>query len=105
MVAAGQVRDVYSLGTGNAHWRRNQLDARAVRKIEVRFPGLWLSCKCFQVQYEKDGKWLTIASATEMGEWKQNIKPVTSKKFRLVILDKAGFSGIKEFQLYANNFN
>ena len=57
--------------------------------------------KGFEVQYEKEGKWLTIASETKMGEWKKNITPVTARKFRLVILDRAGFSGIKEFQLFA----
>ncbi len=61
--------------------------------------------KGFEIQAEKGGKWLTIASGTKMGEWKQNITPVTARKFRIVILDKQGFSGIKEFQLFANNLN
>lgn len=61
--------------------------------------------KGFEVQYEKDGKWLTIAKGTKMGDWKQNITPVYARKFRLVILDRAGFSGIKEFQLFAANLN
>jgi len=58
--------------------------------------------KGFEVQYEKDGKWLVIASGTKMGEWKQSITPVTARKFRLVILDRTGFSGIKEFQIFAD---
>jgi alpha-L-fucosidase len=56
--------------------------------------------KGFEIQYEKGGKWLTIADGTKMGEWKKQITPVTAQKFRLVILDRAGFSGIKEFQLF-----
>ena len=56
--------------------------------------------KSFEVQYEKGGKWLTIASAEKMGEWRQNITPVTAQRFRLVILDSEGFAGIKEFQLF-----
>lgn len=58
--------------------------------------------KGFEIQCEKDGKWITLASGTKMGEWKQNITPITAQKFRVVILDRDGFSGIKEFQLYAN---
>jgi hypothetical protein len=64
-----------------------------------------MEIKGFEVQYEKDGKWLTIAKGTKMGEWKQNITPVIARKFRLVILERAGFSGIKEFQLFADNLN
>jgi alpha-L-fucosidase len=56
----------------------------------------------FEVQYEKGGKWLTIAGTEKMGEWKQNILPVTAQKFRLVIKDREGFAGIKEFQLFAD---
>ncbi|MDP4225621.1 MAG: alpha-L-fucosidase [Bacteroidota bacterium] len=61
--------------------------------------------KSFEIQYEKDGHWITIASETKMGDWKQNIKPVTAQKFRVVILERNGFSGIKEFQLFANSLN
>ncbi|MBV5349512.1 alpha-L-fucosidase, partial [bacterium] len=61
--------------------------------------------KGFEIQVEKGGKWLTIAAGTKMGEWKQNITPVTARKFRIFILDKQGFSGIKEFQMFANNLN
>ena len=56
----------------------------------------------FEIQCEKDGKWFTIAAGTKMGNWTQNITPVTARKFRLVILDREGFSGIEEFQLYRN---
>jgi alpha-L-fucosidase len=56
--------------------------------------------KGFEVQLQKDGKWLTIAKGTKMGEWKQAISPVRARKFRLVILDRNGYSGIREFQLY-----
>ncbi len=59
----------------------------------------------FEVKYEKDGKWITVASGIKMGEWRQNITPVTARKFRLFILKKEGFSGIKEFQLFANNLS
>jgi alpha-L-fucosidase len=58
--------------------------------------------KGFEIQYEKGGKWLTIADGTKMGEWKKQIAPVTAQKFRLVILERAGFSGIKEFQLFGD---
>ena len=58
--------------------------------------------KGFEIQYEKGGKWLTIAEGTKMGEWKKQIAPVTAQKFRLVILERAGFSGIKEFQLFGD---
>jgi alpha-L-fucosidase len=75
---------------------------QTVKSIYVsEFVFLNSEIKGFEVQYEKEGKWLTIASGTKMGEWKQNITPVTARKFRLVILDRAGFSGIKEFQLFA----
>jgi len=56
----------------------------------------------FEIQYEKDGLWKTVASGTKMGDWKQSIAPVTAQKFRVVILKRNGFSGIKEFQLFAN---
>ena len=59
----------------------------------------------FEVQVEKAGKWKVIASGTKMGEWKQNITPVTARKFRLIVLDHKGFSGIKEFQLFTDQFN
>ena len=54
----------------------------------------------FEVQSEKNGKWLTIATGKNMGEWEKEITPVTARKFRLVILNRSGFSGIKEFQLF-----
>ena len=56
--------------------------------------------KGFEIQYEKDGKWFKIAGGTQMGEWKQKIEPVTAQKFRLYILERSGFSGIREFQLF-----
>ena len=56
--------------------------------------------KGFEIQFEKAGKWLTIADGTKMGEWKKQIAPVTAQRFRLVILNRAGFAGIKEFQLF-----
>jgi alpha-L-fucosidase len=61
--------------------------------------------KGFEVQYQKGGLWLVIAGAEKMGEWKQNITPVTAQKFRLVIKDREGFAGIKEFQLFADAIN
>jgi len=80
--------------------------AQTVRSIAVSELVFFNSeIKGFEVQYEKEGKWLMIARGTKMGEWKQNIDPVTARKFRLVILERAGFSGIKEFQLFANNLN
>lgn len=79
---------------------------QTVKRIYVsEFVFLDSEIKGFEVQYEKDGKWLTIAKGTKMGEWKQNITPVIARKFRLVILERAGFSGIKEFQLFADNLN
>ena len=79
---------------------------QTVRSIALsEFVFLNSEIKGFEVQYEKDGKWITIASAAKMGEWKQNIQAVTARRFRLVILERAGFSGIKEFQLFANNLN
>lgn len=59
--------------------------------------------KGFEVQAEQNGKWQTVANGTEMGDWKQNIAPVTAQKFRLAILERSGFSGIKEFQLFQDN--
>ncbi len=59
--------------------------------------------KAFEVQYEKDGAWHKIAGSENMGEWKQNIEPVTSQKFRVVILEREGYAGINEFQLFSEN--
>jgi len=56
--------------------------------------------KRFEVQYEKEGQWLTVEQGEKMGNWSKNISPVTAQKFRLVILDSYGFAGIKEFQLF-----
>jgi alpha-L-fucosidase len=56
--------------------------------------------KSFEIQAEQNGKWETIASGTTMGEWNQSITPVTSAKFRLVLKERYGFSGIREFQLF-----
>lgn len=56
--------------------------------------------KGFEIQYEKDGQWLTLAQDEKMGNWSKDISPVTAQKFRLVILDSYGFAGVREFQLF-----
>lgn len=56
--------------------------------------------KRFEIQYEKDGQWLTVAQDEKMGNWSKDISPVTAQKFRLVILDSYGFAGVREFQLF-----
>jgi len=57
----------------------------------------------FEVQYLKGKNWITIAKGEEMNDWKQDITAVKAQKFRLVILKKDGFVGIKEFQLLAQD--
>ena len=56
--------------------------------------------KNFDVQYENNGQWVTIATGTKMGDWSKMITPVVARQFRLVIKDAEGFFGIKEFQLF-----
>ena len=54
----------------------------------------------FEVQYEKDGKWITLAKGDRMVNWEQDIVPVTAQNFRLVIEKYHGYFGISEFQLF-----
>lgn len=56
--------------------------------------------KQFEVQYESNGKWLSVVSDDEMGSWSKNIPPVISQKFRLVIKDSFGYCGVSEFQVF-----
>lgn len=56
--------------------------------------------KSFEVQYKKNGDWITIAADNKMGDWSKMITPVVAQQFRLVIKDSDGFFGIKEFQLF-----
>lgn len=70
------------------------------RIVLNEFSFLKSEIKKFEVLYEKEGEWITIAGGTKMGDWVQKIKPVSAQKFRLQILDADGFFGIKEFQLF-----
>jgi len=54
----------------------------------------------FNVQYENNGQWITVAEGTKMGDWEKEIDPVRAQKVRLQILDADGFFGIREFQLF-----
>jgi alpha-L-fucosidase len=56
--------------------------------------------KQFEVQYESNGKWLSVVSDNEMGSWSKDISPVISQKFRLVINDSFGYCGVAEFQVF-----
>jgi hypothetical protein len=56
-----------------------------------------------RIRYHIILKNLTVTYGNKMGELKQSITPATAKKSRLIILDRGGFTGIKKFQLYANN--
>lgn len=56
--------------------------------------------KDFTIQYEKAGKWIRLASNTNMGNWSREIEPVVARKFRLVIDDASGYPGIREFQVF-----
>lgn len=54
----------------------------------------------FEVQYKKGHEWITIAKDDKMGDWEKVVSPVKARYFRLVINDRDGFGGIKEFQLF-----
>ena len=56
----------------------------------------------FSIQYEKDGRWQTLAQDTQMGNWSKTINPVQAQKFRLVINDSKGYPGIREFQMFGD---
>jgi len=57
----------------------------------------------FQVQCKKGKEWITIAEGEKMGDWSQIITPVKARYFRLLINNRIGFSGIKEFQLFPSS--
>ncbi len=56
--------------------------------------------RSFEVQYQKNEKWITVASDTKMGEWSKKIDPVTAQKFRVLMTDIEPYIGINEFQLF-----
>lgn len=56
--------------------------------------------KRFEVQYQKNGSWVTLASDTTMGNWSKKTTPVTAQNFRLVLNNFNPYIGIKEFQFY-----
>jgi alpha-L-fucosidase len=55
----------------------------------------------FEVQYQLNGKWITVAQDNKMGEWSKKIEPVLAQKFRVLITDMEPYIGISEFQLFA----
>ncbi len=57
--------------------------------------------KQFEVQYQENGKWITLASDTKMGNWLHKTAPVTAQKFRVNVIDMYPYIGISEFQLFA----
>lgn len=81
-----------------------EIDLGKAQKVSRIYASEYVSqssqIKSFEIQAEQNGKWETIASGTTMGEWNQSITPVTSAKFRLVLKERYGFSGIREFQLF-----
>lgn len=56
--------------------------------------------KQFEVQYQKNGNWLTLVSDTTMANWSKKITPVTAQNFRVVLTDFNPYIGIKEFQVF-----
>ena len=56
--------------------------------------------KRFEVTYEENGQWKTLATGTKMGNWSKAIEPVSARKLRLQILEADGFVGIREFQIF-----
>lgn len=56
--------------------------------------------KKFEVQYLVGSNWVTVAEGNQMGDWNKEIKPVTARKFRLVISEYHGYFGVNEFELF-----
>jgi len=56
--------------------------------------------KKFEVQYLAGNNWVTVAEGNKMGDWNKEIKPVTARKFRLIISEYHGYFGINEFELF-----
>ena len=56
--------------------------------------------KKFEVQYMAGNNWVTVAEGNKMGDWNKEIKPVTARKFRLIISEYHGYFGINEFELF-----
>jgi alpha-L-fucosidase len=54
----------------------------------------------FDVQYLAGKNWVSLAEDTKMGDWNKEIKPVTARKFRLVINEYHGYFGVNEFELF-----
>ena len=75
--------------------------AQTVAKIKVS-ESVFVKSKItsFEVQYKKGNEWITIAKDEKMGDWEKVISPVKARYFRLVLNDRDGFAGIKEFQLF-----
>ena len=75
--------------------------AQTVSKIKV-LESVFVKSKItsFVVQYKKGREWITIAKDEKMGDWEKVISPIKARYFRLVLNERDGFSGIKEFQLF-----
>ncbi|GLU51275.1 alpha-L-fucosidase [Dyadobacter frigoris] len=56
--------------------------------------------KKFEVQYLAGKDWVSLAADTKMGDWNKEIKPVTARKFRLVINEYHRYFGVNEFELF-----
>lgn len=54
----------------------------------------------FEIQYQKDNKWITWMKDDKMGVWEKETTPVLARYFRLVIHKREYMSGIREFQLF-----